>query len=84
MIEFRWIAFLTLWTALMGPIFDLAPTPPKAHQDRPKSSLSKERAASTLKTATAHVRPSARWIPVPSHVPPTPQRRMASSKTQGG
>ena len=27
MIEFRWVVFLTLWTLLIGPIFDLAPTP---------------------------------------------------------
>ena len=34
MIEFRWIALITLWTMLVGPVFDLAPTASRAQQNR--------------------------------------------------
>jgi hypothetical protein len=32
--EFRWIAFIALWTILAGPVFNLSPGAPKADPNR--------------------------------------------------
>ncbi len=32
MLEFRWVILLTLWTMLIGPVFDAAPSTHKAQQ----------------------------------------------------
>jgi len=32
--EFRWVAIITLWTLLAGPIFDSPLTPTKSHSPR--------------------------------------------------
>jgi hypothetical protein len=37
MIEFRWVVFLTLWTLLIGPILDFAPSAPSSQTARAKS-----------------------------------------------
>jgi hypothetical protein len=34
MIEFRWVALITLWTMLIGPVFDLSPSASRAQQTR--------------------------------------------------
>ena len=34
MIEFRWVAVIALWTMLVGPVFDLAPTASRAQHNR--------------------------------------------------
>lgn len=36
MIEFRWVAFLTLWSVLVGPVLDLAHTR-NTHATHPKA-----------------------------------------------
>ncbi|MBI3822039.1 MAG: hypothetical protein HY289_05080 [Planctomycetes bacterium] len=37
MIEFRWVIFLALWTLLIGPILDFAPSTPTAQATRTKT-----------------------------------------------
>jgi hypothetical protein len=32
--EFRWVAFITLWTFLSGPVFGSAPQPRQDHRPR--------------------------------------------------
>ena len=41
MIEFRWVALITLWTMMIGPIFDLAPTPAKPRAERSAGALAR-------------------------------------------
>jgi hypothetical protein len=41
MIEFRWIAFLALWTMMIGPVLDFAQKSPPAQQARAKSASAK-------------------------------------------
>ena len=41
MIEFRTVALITLWTMMIGPVFDLAPTPAKPQASRSATALAR-------------------------------------------
>jgi hypothetical protein len=37
--EFRWVAFITLWTMLVGPIMDMSVGSSRANPNRPAARL---------------------------------------------